>query len=101
MKENVGELLLQIEKRVTKLLDIHGFQWGDWLYNQWGWLKIHRKDPERYLDGSTPIFYYGPAPDKEKLARNIVSKLREWENSKIELKTAQEIIAIVEEEYGI
>lgn len=38
----VGDILLDIEILVNELFDDHGFQWGDWLYNQLGWCKIHR-----------------------------------------------------------
>jgi len=33
------------------------------------------------------------------LARKILTKLKTWEDSKIELKTAKEIVSLVEEEY--
>ena len=56
----VGQILLEIEVLVNELFDDHHYQWGDWLWNQFGWLKIHRPDDqEEYEDGGNPEFHYG------------------------------------------
>ncbi len=97
-KESVGEILLQIEVLVNKLFDQHGFQWGDWLWNQFGWLKIHRPfDREKYKGGGHPAFGYG-YKDRKKLKRKLLKVLETWENSKLEGRAADEILDLIEKE---
>jgi hypothetical protein len=60
-------ILLEIEVLVNELFDDHDLQWGDWIWNQYGWLMGHRPgNREEYLDGSHPELYYGPKLKKEK-----------------------------------
>jgi len=57
--------LCKIEKLMDELIDDHKFQCGDILYNQYGWIKIHRPDAiEEYEDGGEPTFYYGPKEEE-------------------------------------
>lgn len=62
----VGQILLEIEVLVMELFDDHQYQWGDWLWNQYGWCRIHRPDAqEEYLDGTHPEFHYGVPRDRK------------------------------------
>lgn len=98
-RESVGEILLQIEVLVNKLFDQHGFQWGDWLWNQFGWLRIHRPgDREEYVEGGHPVFFYGYLKRKE-TKKKLLKLLATWENSKLEGKCADEILNLIEQEY--
>ncbi len=58
----IGEILLDMEVLREELLDDHDLQWGDLLFELYGWLMIHRPDAqETYVeDSSHPVFYYGP-----------------------------------------
>jgi len=57
----LGEILLDLEVVLDEMVDDHGLQWGDVLYNVYGHLRIHRPDAqEEYEDGTHPEFYYGP-----------------------------------------
>ena len=54
------EVMLIMDKCYERLTD-RGWQWHDVLYNVYGWLNVHAPQAqEEYLDGSNPIFYYGP-----------------------------------------
>lgn len=60
-RETAGDVLLELEMVVRKLVNDHGFQWGDILANQYVYLMIHCPDAqEKYLTGGSPEFYYGP-----------------------------------------
>lgn len=64
MKKKVrqyGECLLDLEKILDEMIDDHGCQYGDILWQVFGHLEIHRPDAkEQYVDGSgSPQFYYG------------------------------------------
>lgn len=62
----VGDILLDLEVLRMELIDDHGYQVGDLLYEEYGWCMIHRQDAfEDYIDGSgRPEFYYGPKRGK-------------------------------------
>lgn len=54
------EVMLIMDKCYERLTD-RGWQFGDVLYNVWGWLNIHAPQArEEYMDGSHPEFKYGP-----------------------------------------
>jgi hypothetical protein len=67
----LGELLLDLEKVLDEMIDHHDLQWGDILSLVYGHLQVHRPDAqEQYVDGGSPVFYYGPDVTKgEKKAR--------------------------------
>ena len=63
----MGEILLEMEVLREELLDSHDLQWGDLIFELFGWLQIHRPDArEKYKDDdSSPILYYGHKDHKE------------------------------------
>lgn len=96
----VGDIYLDLEKLYDELVDDHGVQMGDIMYQTYGHLKIHRPDciEEYTADDSNPVFYYGPNVDRKTLKRKILRELKKWENSMIESKTAEAILKIIEAE---
>ena len=97
-KESVGEILCQIEVLVNKLFDQHEFQWGDWLWNQFGWLKIHRPgDREHYKRGGHPTFHYGYR-DRKQIKKKLLKLLETWESSRLDGKCADEILDLIDKE---
>lgn len=62
----LGTLLLKLEKLLDQMVDSQDLQWGDVLALVHQHLQVHRPDAqETYVkDGSHPVFYYGPAPEK-------------------------------------
>ena len=60
----LGEILLDLEIHLEELTDDHELQTGDILNLIKGWIDVHRPGAhEQYIDGDTPIFYYGPKKD--------------------------------------
>lgn len=58
------DLLLELENVLDRMAN-QGMQWGDILNQVRGHLEVHRPDAqEEYLDGSNPVFYYGPKESK-------------------------------------
>ena len=56
-----GEILLDLEVLIDELVDGQELQWGDILNLVHGHLVVHRPDAqEQYVDGDSPVFYYGP-----------------------------------------
>lgn len=65
-KRTIGEALFDVEDLLDELIDDHGLQWGDVLNLVHGHLTVHRPDAqEEYLDGSSPVFYYGPEEEED------------------------------------
>lgn len=63
----LGKILLDMEMIFEEMIDDHKLQWYDVLYLVYGWLKVHRPDAqEEYLDGTNPVFYYGPKGEEKK-----------------------------------
>lgn len=99
-RESTHRILTKIEFWANKLFDQHDWQWHDYLYNQFGWLKTHRQDArEPYIDGTKPVFNYRSAIDEKRLKKRLLTKLQEWEGSKLEMKTVSELMKIIKEEY--
>jgi hypothetical protein len=96
----VGEIYLELEKLYDELVDDHGMQMGDLIYWLHGHLKIHRPDSiEEYVaDGSNPELRYGPKTNRKALKRKIFKELQTWENCKMELRTAEAVLKIIEKE---
>lgn len=66
-----GQILLEMEELRNELLDDHDMQWGDLIYELYGWLEIHRPDArEQYLDGSHPKLFYGPEESLNEVIRS-------------------------------
>lgn len=60
----LGDILLDMENLRDELIDSHGLQWGDMIFELYGWLMIHRPDAqEEYINGGSPVLYYGPKED--------------------------------------
>ncbi len=58
-----GKVLLDIEPLLVELVD-HDLQHGEILNLIRGYLEIHCPEAkERYVDGGSPMFYYGPKED--------------------------------------
>lgn len=59
-KKSLETALFQLEAAAMTMVD-HGLQWGDILNLVRGYLEVHCPGArEEYLDGSHPVFYYGP-----------------------------------------
>jgi len=58
----LGNDLLHLEIILDRMIDKHDLQKGDILALVNSWIDIHRPDciEEYVLDGTSPIFYYGP-----------------------------------------
>lgn len=57
----LGDILLDLEPLLEEMVDSHDLQWGDVLALTHSWLQVHRPGAqEEYLDGGSPIMYYGP-----------------------------------------
>ncbi len=65
-KRTLGDRLLNLEVLINEIIDKDELQYGDVLYLIYGHLIIHRPDAqEQYVDGGSPIFYYGPKKEKD------------------------------------
>lgn len=59
--KTLGDDLLDLEAVLDRIIEKHDIQWGDLLNLVHGHLQVHRPDAqEEYVDGTHPIFYYGP-----------------------------------------
>jgi len=57
--DKFGELMLELEVVLDKMIDQHDVQFGDILYAVYGHLLIHRPDArEQYVAGGNPYFKY-------------------------------------------
>lgn len=57
----LGDLHLELEAVVQKIMDQHNIQWSDMIWNLYGYLEAHYPGHrETYLDGTHPVLYYGP-----------------------------------------
>ena len=57
----LGDILLDLEPLIDELTDQHSLQWSDILALIHVYLTVHHpENQEEYLDGSNPIWYYGP-----------------------------------------
>lgn len=60
----LGAILLDLEVIMDEMVEQHDLQFGDILNLVYSHLIIHNpKAREEYLDGSHPIFYYGPSDE--------------------------------------
>jgi len=98
--DKMGNLLLDMESILDKMIDQHDIQFGDILNLVYGHLIIHRPDArEEYTAGGHPLFKYGPPPDRKRVKKDILNLLKTWENCKMEPKLAEDILKIIEKEY--
>jgi len=98
--DKMGDLLLEMEVVLDKMVDQHDLQFGDILNLVYGHLTIHRPDArEQYVAGGSPQFKYGPKTDKKRLKKRLYKELKTWENSMIEPRTVEALVKIIEEEY--
>jgi len=61
-RERLGDILLDLEKVLDRMVDQHDLQWGDVLALVHQHLQVHRPDAQETYedDNSHPVFYYGP-----------------------------------------
>ena len=63
----MGDIMLDMEPLLLEMACDHEMQWYEILNMMRGYLEVHCPEgQEEYLDGSNPVFYYGP---KERLKR--------------------------------
>ena len=61
----LGNHMLELEILLDRMIEEHDLQWGDIFGLIRQHLEVHRPDArEEYLDGTYPIFYYGPKESK-------------------------------------
>ncbi len=54
------EILLEMEKLRLEMITDHDLQWGDMIFELYGWLMVHAPEQrEEYMDDSYPQLYYG------------------------------------------
>lgn len=95
-----GDILLDLEVILDELIDSQDLQFGDVLNLVYGHLLVHRPDArEEYVSGGHPEFKYGPKPDRKKTKKKLVKLLKTWEDSRLEGKTANEILDLIDKEY--
>lgn len=59
-RRKIGDILLDLEKILLELVD-HGMQWGDIIFQIYGYLMVHAPGArEEYHDGTNPELTYGP-----------------------------------------
>lgn len=59
-RRKIGAILLDLETILLELVD-HGMQWGDIIFQIYGYLMVHALGArEEYLDGTHPELTYGP-----------------------------------------
>lgn len=64
-RRKMGDILLDLEKILLEMVD-HGLQWGDILFQVYGYLMVHSPgSQEEYTKGGHPEFYYGPKRDDQ------------------------------------
>jgi hypothetical protein len=57
----LGDITHDLEKTLQEMVERHDLQWGEILNIVRGYLEVHCPEAqEEYLDGSNPVFYYGP-----------------------------------------
>lgn len=63
-KRLMGDILLDLEAILLEMVD-HGLQWGDIIFQIYGYLMIHCPGArEKYTKGGHPVLYYGPDESK-------------------------------------
>jgi len=61
----LGDIITDLEKLVTEMVDGHDMQWGDILAIVWNYLRVHRPEArENYVEGGYPEYYYGPKEER-------------------------------------
>lgn len=59
-RRKIGDILLDLEVILLELVD-HGMQWGDIIFQIFGYLMVHCPGArEEYDDGTHPELTYGP-----------------------------------------
>lgn len=65
-RRKIGVILLDLEQILLELVD-HGMQWGDIIFQIYGYLMIHCPGArEEYTDGTHPELSYGPTKNVPK-----------------------------------
>ena len=96
----MGDILLDLEVVLDEMVDSQELQFGDILNLVYGHLIVHRPDArEQYISGGNPQFNYGPKPNRKLAKKKLVKLLETWENCKLEGKTADQILDLIDKEY--
>lgn len=57
----MGDVTLSMETVIQEMCEDHDLQWGEVINIIRGYLEVHYPNQqEEYIDGSHPVFYYGP-----------------------------------------
>ncbi len=60
-KRSIGKLMLDMEILLDEMVDVHELEVGEIIHLIFNQLQVHRPDAvEEYVDGGSPILYYGP-----------------------------------------
>jgi hypothetical protein len=60
-----GEVTDDLEIILEEMVDEQEMQTGEILAQIFSWIQIHRPEAmEEYLDGTNPVFYYGPKKEE-------------------------------------
>jgi hypothetical protein len=73
----MGEILLELEEVLTEMVEDHDLQWGDVLSLVHGYLMVHHPEAqEKYDEGGSPSFIYGPVIDENELMAEMEREVR-------------------------
>ena len=60
-QRRLGDITADLETLLEETIDDHDLQTGEILALVYNWIRVHRPSAvEEYLDGSNPVFFYGP-----------------------------------------
>lgn len=63
----MGDIMLDFEKVIQEMIDDHDLQWGEVLSQTHQYLRSHYPGAqEEYLDGSHPVYFYGPLTNAQR-----------------------------------
>ena len=58
----LGHITTDLENVLEEAIDNHDLQCGEVMALVYNWIRVHRPSAvEEYLDGSQPVFFYGPS----------------------------------------
>lgn len=61
-KRTIGEIMFDMEDLLMEMTHEQDLQWNEVLNLVRGYLEVHCPEgQEEYVDGGSPVFYYGPA----------------------------------------
>ena len=61
----LGNITSDLEVLLEEAIDDHDLQCGEVMALVYSWIRVHRPSAvEEYLDGSRPVFFYGPSREE-------------------------------------